>query len=346
MDKQFKGMAEANAMTQHDGVRRRLVGAAALVGSGVLPGFEAAALAQQAWPTKPVRCIVPFPPGGGTDAFARPLSRVISAQMGQQLVIDNRGGAGGTLGADLAAKAPGDGYTWLIGAVHHAIAPSMYKTLGYDIERDLAAIAPVSFVPNVLVVNPNRIQAKTYAEFLKLIQSSPGKFNYASAGNGTSHHLTVELWKTMTRSFATHIPYRGAGPALADLLAGQVDFMFDGLGSAIQHIKAGKLRPLAVTTKKRSPVLPDVPTLEEVGVKGYEASTWYGLFVPASTPKDVQQRIGTELNKALNSQELRDAWAGMGADAGAMNQEQFQAFVKAEVAKWAAAVKASGAKLD
>jgi tripartite-type tricarboxylate transporter receptor subunit TctC len=233
-----------------------------------------------AWPTKPIRLVVPFPPGGGTDAFARPLGKVLSQQLGQPVVIDNRGGAGGTLGAEAAAKAPPDGYTFLLGAVHHAIAVSMYPKLGYDLQKDLAPVTIVSYVPNVVVVNPQKVPAKSFEEFQRLVKASPGRFNYASAGNGTAHHLTVEMWKRATGSFATHIPYRGAGPALQDLLAGQVDFMFDGLGSAMQHIRAGKLVPLAVSSAKRSFALPQVPTLAEAGVKGYEAQTWYAVWAP------------------------------------------------------------------
>ncbi|HMS80699.1 MAG TPA: tripartite tricarboxylate transporter substrate binding protein, partial [Burkholderiaceae bacterium] len=258
----------------------------AAAGAGLPPAARARAAGRR---NKPIRLVVPFPPGGGTDAFARPLSKVLTAQLGQPIVIDNRGGAGGTLGAEIAAKSPPDGYTFLVGAIHHAIAPSMYPKLGYDLQKDLMPVTVLSSVPNVLVVNPQRVSAKTYDAFFKDLKANPGKLNYGSAGNGTSHHLTVELYKTMTRTFLTHIPYRGAGPALQDLLAGQVDLMFDGLGSSMPHIKAGKLVPLAVTSEKRSFALPDVPTLAESGVKGYDAKTWYAIWAPAGTPRVTSQ---------------------------------------------------------
>ena len=323
--------------------RRPLLIACALA---VLAALPAAVRAQGAWPTKPVRFVVPFPPGGGTDAFARPLAKVLTAQLGQTVVIDNRGGAGGTLGAEIAAKSPPDGYTFLVGAIHHAIATSLYPRLGYDLQKDLAPVTVVASVPNVLVVNPQRLPMKTYDEFFRNLKANPGKLNYASAGNGTSHHLTVELYKTMTRTFVTHIPYRGAGPALQDLLAGQVDLMFDGLGSSMPHIRAGKIVPLAVTSERRSFALPDVPTLAELGVKGYEARTWYALWAPAGTPREIVERMQQEVAKALQSKELKDIWTALGADPGGQPPEAMRRFVDAEVAKWAKAVKDSGAKLD
>jgi len=246
----------------------------------------------------------------------------------------------------VAAKAPPDGYTWLIGAVHHTIAVSMYPKLGYDLQKDLMPVTVLSYVPNVVVVNPQRVPSRTYEEFAKHVRANPGKLNYASAGNGTSHHLTVELWKSMTRSFATHIPYRGAGPALADLLAGQVDFMFDGLGSALPHIRAGKLVPLAVTSDRRSPALPEIPTLSEAGVRGYDARTWYAVWAPTGTPRDTVRRMREEIAKALATQELKDVWTSLGADPGGNTPEEMQAFVSSEIAKWAKVVKDSGAKLD
>jgi tripartite-type tricarboxylate transporter receptor subunit TctC len=307
--------------------------------------YTAQAQAQN-WPNRPIRLIVPFPPGGGTDAFARPLAKVLSQNLGQQVVIDNRGGAGGTLGAELTAKSPPDGYTFIMGAVHHTIAVSMYPKLGYDLQKDLAPVTVVSLVPNVVVVNPQRVPAKTFAEFQSYVRSNPGRLNYASAGNGTTHHLTVELWKTLTRSYAAHIPYRGAGPALQDLLAGQVDFMFDGLGSSIAHIKAGKLIPLAVSSAQRSPALPDVPTLNEAGVKGYEARTWYALWAPAGTPRDIIAKLQQETAKALAGAELKGVWQNLGAEAGGQPPEEMARFVETEIRKWAQVVKESGAKLD
>ncbi|MCX7274693.1 MAG: tripartite tricarboxylate transporter substrate binding protein [Burkholderiales bacterium] len=319
---------------------RRLV-----IALGLITTLAPMAQAQN-WPNRPIRLIVPFPPGGGTDAFARPLSKVLSQNLGQQVVIDNRGGAGGTLGAELAAKSPADGYTFLLGAVHHTIAVSLYPKLGYDLVKDLAPVTLVSYVPNVVVVNPQRVSARTFAEFQALVRANPGKLNYGSAGNGTTHHLTVELWKTLTRSFATHIPYRGAGPALQDLLAGQVDFMFDGLGSSIAHIRAGKLVPLAVSSSQRSFAMPDVPTLAEAGVAGYEARTWYALWAPAGTPRDIVLRMQQETARALAGGELKAMWQSLGAEPGGQPPEEMARFVDTEIRKWAKVVKDSGAKLD
>lgn len=323
-------------------LHRRLLMAAVALAGAALPALSQA----QAWPNRPIRLIVPFPPGGGTDAFARPLAKVLSQNLGQQVVIDNRGGAGGTLGAELTAKSPADGYTFLMGAVHHTIAVSLYPRLGYDLQKDLAPVTMVALVPNVVVVNPQRVPVRSFAEFQAYVKANPGRLNYGSAGNGTTHQLTVELWKTQTRSFATHIPYRGAGPALQDLLAGQVDFMFDGLGSAIPHIKAGKLVPLAVTSAQRSPALPEVPTLDEAGVKGYQARTWYALWAPAGTPREIVQRLQQETARALAGAELRGIWQSLGAEAGGQPPEELARFVEAEITKWAKVVKDSGAKLD
>jgi tripartite-type tricarboxylate transporter receptor subunit TctC len=298
------------------------------------------------WPNKPVRLIVPFAAGGGTDAFARPLAKVLSGALGQSFVIDNRGGAGGTLGADVASKSPADGYTFLVGAVHHTIAVSLYPKLGYDLQKDLLPVTVLTYVPNVVVVNPARMDVKNWAEFHQAIQKNPGKYNYGSAGNGTTHHLTVELYKTLTRGFATHIPYRGAGPAMQDLLAGQVDFMFDGLGTALPQIRAGKLRALALTSSKRSAALPDVPTLGEVGIKGYDARTWYALWAPPGTPADLINKLQQATRTALEGDELKKVWESYGAEAGGQSPAEMKQFVNSEIQKWAKVVKDSGARLD
>jgi len=306
----------------------------------------ASALAQAAWPNKPIRLIVPFPPGGGTDAFARPLSKVLNASLGQPVVIDNRGGAGGTLGAELAAKSPPDGYTFLIGATHHAIAVSMYPKLGYDLNKDLVPVTVLSYVPNVLVIKPQHLGIKSYNDFYRYAKANPGKLNFGSAGSGTAHQLTVELYKSMTKTYMTHIPYRGAGPALQDLMAGQIDFMFDGLGSAMPLIKGGKLTPLAVTSLTRSFALPDVPTLNELGVKGYDARLWYAVWAPAGTPREIVMKMQQEISKALAGTELKEAWAAVGAEPGGGSPEEMQRMVDLEIVKWAKVVKDSGAKID
>jgi len=304
------------------------------------------AAAEPGWPTRPVTFIVPFPAGGGTDAFARPLTAVLSKQLGKQVIIDNKGGAGGTLGAGIAAKAAPDGYTWLVGAVHHAIAPAMYPKLDYNIQTDFIPVAMVSIVPQVIVVNPNKVPAKDLKELVAFLKANPGKVNYGSAGNGTSHHLAGELFKLQTKTFIVHIPYRGAGPALQDLMAGQVDLMFDGLGSSAPHIKNGRIKALAIAAEKRAPGFPDIPTSVEGGVPTYQVATWYGLWAPKGTPKDVLDRMTEEVTKALNSPELRQQWTGLGSETPALTGAAFGSFVDVEVKRWGEVVKASGAKLD
>ena len=324
--------------------RRSLLGAgsAAAAAWALAP---ASALAQAKWPAKPVTLVVPFPAGGGTDAFARPMSAQFSKLTGTQLVIDNRGGAGGTLGAGIAAKAQPDGYTLFMGAVHHAIAPSMYPKLDYDIEKDFVPLALVANVPQVLVVNPKNVPGD-FKAFLAQVKASPGKMNYGSAGGGTSHHLAGELFKQQTGTFITHIPYRGAGPALQDLMAGSVDMMFDGLGSSANHIKGGRIKALMVSGTKRSPAFPDVPCAAELGLPNYTVTTWYGLWAPKGTPADVQARVVEEVNRLSAADEIKTAWANNGAEFGKLTPAQFGTFVSAEIKRWAAVVKASGAKLD
>ena len=302
--------------------------------------------AQSGWPAKPVTLVVPFPAGGGTDAFARPLSAQFAKLAGKPLIIDNRGGAGGTLGASIAAKAAPDGYTLFMGAVHHAIAPSMYPKLDYDLEKDFLPLALMANVPQVLVVNPKRVDAQNFKAFIEYVKKNPGKLNYGSAGSGTSHHLAGELFKQQTQTFITHIPYRGAGPALQDLIGGNVDMMFDGLGSSSSHIKGGRIKALMVSGVKRNAAFPDVPCAAELGLPDYTVTTWYGIWAPKGTPADVQARIVEELRKAAATDELKVIWASNGAEFGNLTPAQFGSFVSAEVKRWAAVVKASGAKLE
>ena len=302
--------------------------------------------AQTAWPSKPVTIIVPFPAGGGTDAFARPLFALMSKNIGKQFVIDNKGGAGGTVGAGVAAKAAPDGYTFFMGAVHHAIAPSMYPRLDYNLETDFIPVGLVSAVPQVIVVNPTRVQATNLKDLIALLRKNPGKLNYGSAGNGTSHHLAGELFKLQTKTFITHIPYRGAGPALQDLIAGQVDMMFDGLGSSANHIKGGRLHAIAVASDKRAPGFGEVPTAKEAGLPGYDVATWYGIFAPKGTPKDIVDKMAAELRKGLNDPDIKSNWNGLGAETPNLWGDAFGRFVSTEVRRWADVVKKSGAKLD
>lgn len=316
---------------------------AAVVG---LIGGSGFAVADPNWPSKPITIIVPFPAGGGTDAFARPLSAHLTKQMGKQIVIDNRGGAGGTLGAGIAAKAAPDGYTFFMGGAHHAIAPTMYQKLDYDIEKSFIPVMLLATPPQVVVINAQKIPVTDLKGLIEYAKKNPAKLNYGSAGNGSSHHLAGELFKMQTKTFITHIPYRGAGPALSDLIAGQVEMMFDGLGSSSQHIKAGKIKALAVAATKRSPAFPDVPTAAEAGVPGYVVSTWYGLWAPKGTPKEVVDKMTAEVTKALNSPELKNAWLNNGSETPNLTGEAYGKFVTAEIKRWADVAKASGAKMD
>ncbi len=310
-----------------------------------LAAVSMAGHAQTTWPSKPVTLIVPFPAGGGTDAFARPLAAQFAKQTGKQLVIDNRGGAGGTLGASIASRAAPDGYTLFMGAVHHAIAPSVYPKLDYDIEKDFVPIALVANVPQVLVVNPKNIPGD-FKAFMNQVKSNPGKLNYGSAGAGTSHHLAGELFKQQTKTFITHIPYKGAGPALQDLMAGNVDMVFDGLGSSAAHIKGGRIKALMVSGNKRNPAFPDVPHAAELGLPDYTVTTWYGIWAPKGTPADVQARVVEELKRAGAAEEMKVAWAANGAEFPNLVQQQFGSFVGSEIKRWAAVVKAGDIKID
>ena len=321
--------------------RRDVLRAAAASAAALSLGVQA----QSGWPSKPVNMVVPFPAGGGTDAFARPLSAQFAKLTGKQLIIDNRGGAGGTLGAGIAAQAAPDGYTLFMGAVHHSIAPSMYPKLDYDLQKDFIPLALVANVPQVLVVNPKNMPSD-YKGFLEAVRKAPGKFNYGSAGAGTSHHLAGELFKQQTKTFITHIPYTGAGPALRDLVAGQVDMMFDGLGSSAPHIKGGRINAVMVAGAKRNAAFPDVPCAAELGMPDYTVTTWYGLWTPKGTPADVQARIVEEIRKAAASDEIKAIWASNGAEFGTLTPAQFGDFVGAEIKRWAGVVKVSGAKLD
>lgn len=324
-------------------LNRRDILCAAIAGAAV---YSTAGHAQATWPSRPVNLVVPFPAGGGTDAFARPMGAQFTRLTGKSLVIDNRGGAGGTLGAGVAAKAAPDGYTLFMGAVHHAIAPSMYPRLDYDIEKDFVPLILVATVPQVLVVNSKKYEGMDFKAFLARVKSNPGKLNYGSAGSGTSHHMAGELFKQQTKTFITHIPYRGAGPALNDLIAGNVDMMFDGLGSSAGHIKGGRIKALMVSGSKRNAAFPDVPCAAELGLPDYTVTTWYGIWAPAGTPADVQARAIEEIARAVSADESRAIWAGQGAEFANVRGPQFDAFVKGEVRRWAQVVKASGAKLD
>lgn len=301
--------------------------------------------AEPGWPNKPVTIIVPFPAGGGTDAFARPLTANLSKSTSKQFIIDNRGGAGGTLGASIAAKAAPDGYTFFMGAVHHAIAPSMYPKLDYDIEKSFVPVALVSSVPQVIVVNPQKVPANDLKGFIDAAKKADGKMNYGSAGNGSSHHLAGELFNGVAGTKISHVPYKGAGPALTDLMGGQIDVMFDGMGSSAGHIKGGRIKAIAVASEKRAPGFPNIPTTGESGLN-YKVSTWYGLWAPKGTPADVIAKFQAELKKAYNSDELKTIWNGLGAEVPDSYGDAFGKFVTSEIKRWGEVAKASGAKLD
>jgi tripartite-type tricarboxylate transporter receptor subunit TctC len=298
------------------------------------------------WPSRPVNVIVPFPPGGGLDTFMRPMAAALGRQLNTQVLVDNRGGAGGNVGAGIAAKSAPDGYTWLMGAVHHAIAPAVYPKLDYSLRDDFVPVALLVRVPQVVVVNPQKVPVADFKEFLAYVRSHPGKLNFGSAGNGTSHHLAGELFKQQTKTFITHIPYRGAGPALQDLVAGQLDVMFDGLGSSASHIRAGRIKALAMASPQRSPAFPDVPTTVELGLPGYQVSTWYGLWAPRGTPPEVVARMTKETGLAFATKEIKDMWANLGSEIPTLTGPAFGDFVATEVERWALVAKAAGAKLD
>lgn len=312
-----------------------------------------AARAQGAWPAKPVRIVVPFAAGGTTDILARALAPELQKAFGQPFVIDNKPGAGGNNGAAEVAKAPGDGYTLLMGTVGtHAINVSLYPRMPYDHVKDFVPVTLLAGVPNVLVINPasaQRLGVGNVADFIKALKANPGRINMASSGNGTSIHLAGELFKSMTGTFMVHIPYRGSGPALIDLMGGTMDVMFDNLPSALPHIKSGKLKALAVTSATRSAALPDVPTVAEAGgptLKGYEASSWFGLLAPAGTPADIAGRLQAETAKAIATAAFKERLQSQGAIPSGMAPSAFARFIDAETKKWAQVVKASGAKVD
>jgi tripartite-type tricarboxylate transporter receptor subunit TctC len=303
------------------------------------------ALAADAWPAKPIKLVNPFPAGGGTDAFARPLAAKLTLALGQSVYIENLGGAGGTVGASVAAKAPADGYTFFVGAIHHTIAESLYPRLTYNLEKDFVPITVLAYVPNVVVVHPKH-NFKSLAELIAYAKANPGKLNYGSAGSGASHHLAAELFKMQAGVDMLHVPYKGIGPMMQDLIAGNIDLCFDGMGSSSPQIKGGKIVPLAVTTLTRSPVIPEVPTMAELGFKNYEITTWYALWAIKGTPKEIVDRMYKETAKVLADPDVKRIWASQGAEAGGQSPAEFEAFVKTEIAKWGKVVKDAGIKID
>lgn len=309
-------------------------------------GASAAWSQSAAWPSKPIRLVAPFPPGGAADLFARLIGVELAQALGQPVIVDNRPGAGGNIGAREVSLAPPDGYTLLLGTVGtQAINPTLYGNLPYDPRKAFTAVAMIGSVPNVLVVNP-ALPVKSVAELTALARSKPGQLNMGSSGNGSSIHLSGELYKNLAHVSLLHVPYRGGAAALTDLMGGQIDLMFDNLPTSLPHIAKGSLRPLAVTGSARSPLLPNVPTMAEAGVPGYESSAWSGIFVPTGTPAPIVQRLHDEIAKALLNDKVRSRYRDLGADAPVMSQTAFDAFGRKEYDKWAEIVKVSGAKAE
>ena len=300
----------------------------------------------QNYPARPLRLIVPTAPGGGTDFTGRLVAAKLSETMGQQVVVENRGGGGGSVGADNAAKATADGYTLLLGSIAtHAVNPALYKKLPYDHLKDFASVSLIGTVPNALVVHPS-VPVKSMQEFITYAKANPGKINYGSSGVGSPPHLSMELLRSMTGINLVHVPYKGAGPALADLLGGQVQAMCTSLAGLINFVKSGRVRALGVTTAKRNPQLPDVPTIVESGVPGYEVTIWYAVFAPVATPKAIVDKLNAEMVKALNSSEMKERMALQGMDPAPSTPAELTAFVKVETAKWSKAAKDSGATAE
>jgi tripartite-type tricarboxylate transporter receptor subunit TctC len=318
----------------------------ALAATFAAGSFTALPAAAQAYPTKPITIVVPFAAGGTTDILARVIGEALKKELGQPVVIDNRAGAGGNIGAALAAKAVPDGHTLFMGTVGtHAINAALYKKLSFDPVKDFAPLTRVAMVPNLLVANPAR-PYKTVKELVAYAKSKPGQVTFGSSGNGSSIHLSGELFNSLAKVDMIHVPYKGSAPAVTDLVGGQIDIMFDNMPSAIQHVRNGRLRAIAVTTAKRSPELPDVPTIAEAGVPGYEATSWFGMFAPAATPAPVVAKLNAALVKVLADADVKKKLAEQGAEPYSEKPEQFAEFIRKESAKWSQVVKAAGATVD
>ena len=300
--------------------------------------------AAQAWPAKQIRIIVPFPPGAFNDTLGRTLAQELTKTLGQPVIVENRPGSGSLVGTELAAKSAPDGYTLFIAALPFSVIQSLYKT-SFDVTKDFAPITLAGISANLLVANP-AFPVNNVKELIAYAKANPGKVNYGTSGNGTSVHLSMELFKSMTGTFMLHIPYKGSAPVVADLLACQVDVMFDNVPNVIGHVRAGKMKALAVSTAQRSALAPDVPTVAEAGVPGYELAVWFGVLAPAGTPRDIIGRLNAEIVKVLNSAEIMDRFAKQGVEVRTSTPEQFGEFVRAEVVRWAKVVKDAGIKAD
>lgn len=298
------------------------------------------------WPNKPIKWVVPFPPGGAMDAIARTLGDVASRKLGQPFVIENKAGAGGNIGADYVAKQPADGYTLMITSIGMATNGALYGKLSYDPIKDFEPVSLLAVVPNILVAGSKQTDVKSVKDLIAKAKANPGKLTYASAGNGTSIHLAGANFTAMTGVNMLHVPYRGSGPAITDLLGGQVDFMFDSITSARPHLQSGKLRALAITTKTRSPSLPDVPTVAEAGVPGYEVSPWFATFMPAGTPTPIVEKLGKTLNEAMKDPEVKKRFESIGAEAMGTTPQQLRTHLKTETDRWTQLIKQANIKVD
>ena len=307
--------------------------------------FVGAAGAQDAYPSRPVRFILPFPPGGGTDILGRVIAERLSANLGQPVVTENRGGAGGNVGAEAAARSAPDGYTIVLVAPSLAISPSLYSKLNYDPVKDLAPVSLVATVPNVMITNPS-VEAKNLQEFIALARARPGAMNYGSGGAGTSNHLAGELFNIVTGAKLVHVPYKGVNLAMQGVLAREIQLVFIGIPAALPHIKTGRLRALALVAPQRSPALPEVPTAAEAGLKDFEVTTWYGVMTPAGTPRPIVTRLNSELVKIMHAPDVKERLAGMATDPLTSTPEEFAAYLKQEIAKWGDVVRKANLKAD
>jgi len=308
-------------------------------------GILLATTAYGAWPDRPVKIVVPYGPGGGADTFARPLAAKLSEQLGSPFVIDNKAGAGGTIGVQFAAKSAPDGYTFVVGAVHQAMSESLYPNRGYDFDRDFIPAGLTAVVPNVLVINP-KLPFKTAGELIVYAKENPDKLTYCSSGNGTSQHVIAELFKSNVKVKMLHIPHKGTAAAMTTFLSGNCDLMFDGMGTSASQINAGNMRALAVTTAKRSPNFPNIPTMKEAGGPDMDVGTWYGWFAPAGTPKEIILRMNKELAIALQSPDIKEIWKAQGAEAPTIPLDKQKDFVRSEINRWTQVNKQVGVTID
>ena len=325
--------------------RQTLALLACALASATLPAAHAQAPAAS-WPSKPIRWVVPFPPGGAMDAIARTLGEKAGKTLGQPFVIENKPGAGGNIGADFVAKQPGDGYTLMITSIGMATNKPLYGKLSYDPIKDFAPVSLLAVVPNVLVTNAIQPDVKTAKDVIAAARKAPGKLTYASAGNGTSIHLAGEVFTSLAQVDMLHVPYKGSGPAVSDLLGGQVNYMFDSITSARPHIESGKLRALGLTTAKRSKSLPNVPTLAEAGLPGYEVSPWFAVFMPAATPKDIVAKVNAALLEAMKDPDVVKRFETIGAEPVGSTPEEMAQHLARESERWTKLIQERGIKLD